>query len=99
MNQKLYSVDEIKERISPVAERYGVEKVYLFGSYARGEAKPNSDIDLCIESGKIRTLFQLSGFCVDAQEGLDSKVDVVEIQGVYDEIKEEIEKDKVLIYG
>jgi predicted nucleotidyltransferase len=99
MKQKLYSIDEIKECIAPVAERYGVEKIYLFGSYARGEAKPDSDIDLCIESGKIRTLFQLSGFCIDVQEGLDNEIDVVEMQGVYDEIKEEIERDKVLIYG
>jgi predicted nucleotidyltransferase len=99
MNQKPYSIDEIKERIAPVADRYGIEKIYLFGSYARGEAKPDSDIDFCIEPGKIRTLFQLSGFCVEAREGLDNEIDVVEMQGVYDEIKEEIEKDKVLIYG
>jgi predicted nucleotidyltransferase len=99
MSQKPYSIDEIKERIAPVAECYGVEKIYLFGSYARGEAKPGSDIDLCIEKGRLRTLFELSGFCVDIEDALKKHVDVVETQGVYVEIKEEIEKDKVLIYG
>ena len=36
MNDKIYSIEEIKNRISPIAMRYGVERVYLFGSYAKG---------------------------------------------------------------
>ena len=42
----VYSVDEIKESIMPVARNYGVKRVMLFGSYARGEATEDSDIDL-----------------------------------------------------
>jgi predicted nucleotidyltransferase len=71
----------------------------LFGSYARGEAKPDSDIDLCIEKGKLRTLFELSGFCVDIEDVLKKQVDVVTTAGIDDEFRSNIEKDCEVIYG
>lgn len=46
----IYSVDEIACRIQPVAKAYGLRAVYLFGSYARGEAREKSDIDLLIDT-------------------------------------------------
>jgi len=42
----MLTIDEIKEKVTPVAEKYDVPIVYLFGSFARGEAANNSDIDL-----------------------------------------------------
>jgi predicted nucleotidyltransferase len=53
----VYSVEQIKERIMPVAQRYGVKRVMLFGSYARGEAAEDSDVDLHVWRGNIRGLF------------------------------------------
>ena len=96
---KPYTVTEIKEKISKVAGQYGVQRAYLFGSYSRGEARPGSDIDLCIEKGKIRTLFELSGFCQDLEEILESKVDVITTTGISDNFKEQIEKEMILAYG
>jgi predicted nucleotidyltransferase len=98
MNDKLYSVTEIKERITPIAHQYGIDKIYLFGSYARGEAKPDSDIDLCIEKGKLRTFFQFSGFCVDIEDALKKNVDVVTTAGIDCEFRSNIEKDYEVIY-
>jgi len=57
-----HSIEELKRIIFPIAERYGVNKVYLFGSVARGDYTENSDYDFCIERGKIRSLLDLSGF-------------------------------------
>jgi len=94
-----YTLDEIKTRVSDKARQYGVKKVYLFGSYARGEASPGSDIDICIEKGSIRTLFELSGFCLDLEESLGNKVDLVTTSGLSGEFKKQVEKDMVLIYG
>jgi len=94
-----YTLDEIKTMVSDKARQYGVKKVYLFGSYARGEASPGSDIDICIEKGSIRTLFELSGFCQDLEESLGNKVDLVTTSGLSGEFKEQLEKDMVLIYG
>ena len=95
---KLYSIEEIKNKITVPARQYGIKKAYLFGSYARGEAALGSDIDLCIEKGKIRTLFELSGFRQDLIETFGNQVDVVTTTGLSAGFKEQIEKDMILIY-
>ncbi|MCL2480604.1 MAG: nucleotidyltransferase domain-containing protein [Spirochaetaceae bacterium] len=96
---KPYTIEEIKNKIIDTAQQYGIQKAYLFGSYARGEAGIESDIDLCIEKGKIRTLFELSGFRQDLEETFKSNVDVVTTAGLSNEFKEQIEKEMILIYG
>ncbi|MGX9845510.1 nucleotidyltransferase family protein, partial [Streptococcus iniae] len=45
----VYTMEEIKEKIQPIAEKYEIPAIYLFGSYARNEADEDSDIDLAIE--------------------------------------------------
>lgn len=45
----VYTIDEIKAKIIPIAKQYNLSKVYLFGSYARGEEDENSDIDIALE--------------------------------------------------
>ena len=49
MNDKVYSIDEIAQIITPIAQKHGLAAVYLFGSYARGEATPESDVDLLVD--------------------------------------------------
>ena len=44
-----YTVDEIKEIVAALAAQYGADRIYLFGSYARGDADKDSDIDLRLE--------------------------------------------------
>ena len=96
---KPYTIAEIKNKVTNTARQYGIQRAYLYGSYARGEAGRESDIDICIEKGEIRTLFELSGFCQDLEEVLGTKVDVVTTAGLSGDFKEDIEKDLVLIYG
>ena len=62
---KIYTIDEIKAIASPIAESHGVAALYLFGSYARGEATSDSDLDFRIEKGRIRTIFQLGSLLCD----------------------------------
>jgi len=96
---KPYTIEEIKSKITGVATKYGIRKAFLFGSYARGEARNKSDIDICIEKGKIRTLFEFSGFCLDLEETLENKVDVITTAGMSDEFRTKIEKEMIHIYG
>lgn len=49
MSDKIYTIDEIKAIAVPIAKRYGISALYLFGSYARGEATSSSDLDFRIE--------------------------------------------------
>ncbi len=51
-----YTIDEIKDRTARIARAYGIGRMRLFGSYARGEAKDDSDVDLYIERGKLKSL-------------------------------------------
>lgn len=98
MLTQCYTVDEIKAIVSDVAEHYGVERVILFGSYARGEAKQSSDIDLRIDKGKIRDLFELSGFKLDLEERLNLPVDVVETAGLSFRFLNRISGEEILLY-
>ena len=43
-----YSIQELKDIVTPLAQKYGAQRVYLFGSYAYGEPTPSSDFDLCV---------------------------------------------------
>ena len=64
MQTQVYSIDEIREIVAPIAKQHGVDKVFLFGSYARGDATPASDVDLCVDAPKLRGLFALGTFPV-----------------------------------
>lgn len=95
---KIYSVDEIRNSVREIAELYGVERVSLFGSYARGEARQDSDIDLRIDKGRIRGLFQLSGFHQDLEEKLKVNVDVLTTESLSNQFLAEISKEEIIIY-
>lgn len=76
-SERIYSINEIADLIRPIAERYGVTSVILFGSYAKGNADCDSDIDLYVETGNISDLIELSGFRLDLIDALCKEVDVV----------------------
>jgi predicted nucleotidyltransferase len=99
MNESPYTVEEIKQRIFPVLKQYGVKKVFLFGSYACGDAGTESDIDICIEEGKPMTLFDLSGLYMDLEESTGKNIDVVTMGGIKGDFRKNIEKEWTQIYG
>lgn len=72
-----YTIDEIRQKTAPLAKQYGISKMSLFGSYARGEANEGSDVDLVIDRGRLRGLIQYFSFVHDLEENLNCHVDVV----------------------
>ena len=48
MNKRILSLEDIVTLVRPLAERYNAKELYLFGSYARGEADENSDLDFLV---------------------------------------------------
>lgn len=50
--QGKYTVEEIKNIVAPIAKEYGIDSLYLFGSYSRGSTNDKSDINLHIDKGK-----------------------------------------------
>ena len=99
-NCKIYSIDEIKRRFRKVARKYEINEAYVFGSYARGDATDKSDVDILIKADKIKDLFQLGGFYVDAKEAFKKEVDVVTTEALLKKrFEDEMKKDLVKIYG
>lgn len=91
MNEKIYTLEEIREHIFNILKKYGIEKAYIFGSYARNEAKKNSDVDIMIVGGnRIKTLLDITSFEIELNEALKKKVDIIS-EEVYSE--EDDDKD------
>ena len=55
-----YTIEELRRIIAPIAKKYGVSRIFLFGSTARGTDGPDSDIDLRVEKGQLKGAF---AFC------------------------------------
>ena len=86
MENKIYTFEEIKTITKPIFEKYNIKKAYLFGSYAREEAKSDSDIDIMIvkKDSKIVTLLNLAEFEEELENTLNKKIDVI-IEETYTE--------------
>lgn len=92
-------LDEIRSTVTELGEQYGAERIYLFGSYARGEANPLSDIDLRIDKGRIRGLFALSGLHLALEERLGTKVDLLTTGSLDEQFLNRIRPEEVLLYA
>ena len=60
-----------------LAKKYGIKRLYVIGSIARGESSDKSDIDLLVEMKKGSTLFSMAGFGYEAEQILGMRVDVI----------------------
>ena len=72
-----YTIGEIKEKTIPIAKKYGIKQMSLFGSYARGSANDESDVDIYIDKGRLKSLVQYFQFVADLESVLKCHVDVV----------------------
>jgi hypothetical protein len=95
----VYTLPEIIAIVNPIAKSHGVDKIYLFGSYARGDAIWKSDIDFRIDSGEIKTLFDLGGFYEDLRESFRKPIGIVTSDAMSDEFYDGIKNEEVTIYG
>ena len=96
VNNSVLTIKQIKERIRPVMKKHNINDVYLFGSYARGEANNSSDVDIYCSRGDIRSLFDEVGFVKELENALNKKVDVVTIGSkMNDFFKKQLEEDMI----
>lgn len=98
MCDSIYSVDEIKNVLYPVFVRHNVKKAVLFGSYVKGMADKNSDVDLLLDS-RLRGL-KFVGLIEDVRSALDKEVDVFDETHIIpgSKISSEIQKDGIVIF-
>lgn len=102
----MYSIEEIKSKITPFAKANNLKSVYVFGSYARGEANEDSDIDILVYDNESRGLFSIADLMCQLENIMGKNVDLVFADDVYcDSNLEEnaqfiqsMEKDRVSVY-
>jgi predicted nucleotidyltransferase len=95
----MLTVQQIKDIVSSYFKDKPVEEVYLFGSYAKGEANEESDVDLGVVLKETRmSLWQYAGMALALEEELKKKVDMVEINLMHSWVKRSFEKEKMQIY-
>ena len=78
-----------------IAAKHGVQRIRVFGSVARGEAGPQSDVDFLIDVGPQHSAFFPGGFVADLEVLLGRHVDVVEPEGLYEPLKAVVLKEAV----
>ena len=91
------SIEEIKEKITPILHRYGVTRAAFFGSSIRGEVKPDSDVDILVEIKNDMSLLDFVGMKLELEEAINRKVDLVEYDTIKPIIKERILAEQVVI--
>lgn len=79
MNKKIFSSEDIRSLVKPIAEKYKLAEIYLFGSYARGEANENSDLDFLVLGGTNFKLTMIFSFAEELREVFNKNIDVFEI--------------------
>lgn len=90
-------IEEIKQKVLPILERYGAKKAGLFGSCVREEMREDSDIDILVEIEKDISLLDFVGLKLEIEEVLGRKVDLVEYSTIKPLLKENILKEQVII--
>jgi hypothetical protein len=90
-------LEGIRRKILPILRRHGVKKAAVFGSFARGEGKKNSDLDLLVELGGEKSLLDLAGLKVELEESLKMRVDVLTYNSLHPLLKESILNEQKVI--
>lgn len=98
MSSPTVFLDEIQSAVAREAAVHDVSRVYLFGSYARGEAHAASDVDLCLETGPSFSLFSAGDLSYRLRESLGVPVDIVTEGSLYPFARKSMMKDRVLVY-
>ena len=94
--EKVLSIRKIKDIIKPILYSYGIKDIYLFGSYARGEANSKSDVDIYCDKGNIRTIIDQGRLEEKLEKALKRSVDIVFESSIKDEFFEKQIKEDMI---
>lgn len=105
----IYTISEIQSIVAPIAGRYGLRAVYLFGSYARGTATEDSDVDLLVdtEGSAVKSLLDLATVYCDLEDALGKRVDLITVSSLTQEtqmpsentFREAVNRERKVLYA
>ena len=88
---------ELKQKIIKILKQNNIKKAGIFGSYARGEQKKNSDIDILIQPTKDMSLLDVSGLKIELTNNLNKKIDIISYKYIHPRLKQRILNEEVKI--
>jgi len=91
------NIDEIKVKIVPILQKYGVKRASIFGSAVRDEMREDSDIDILVEIEKDISLLDFVALKLELEDILGRKVDLVEFDTIKPKLKDRILREQVVI--
>lgn len=90
-------LEEVRCEILPILKRYGIRRASIFGSFARGEDREDSDIDILVEFDEESSLLDLVGLKIELEEALGKKVDVLTYKSLHPLLKDRILREQRVI--
>ena len=90
----IYTIEEIKRRVLPVIQKYNIPALYLFGSYARGEATEESDLDFLVDTTgtRLTSLLSLGELYCDLEEIFQKEIDLITMRSVMQKAQTESDR-------
>lgn len=91
----VYTLEEIKQNVLPLVRKYNIPAMYLFGSYARGEAGEESDLDFLVDTTgtRLTSLLTLGELYCDLEEIFHKKIDLVTVRAVMQDARTDSDRD------
>lgn len=91
--------NEIKQKVGVILRQAGVSRAAVFGSFARGEANKESDIDLLVEFAGQKTLLDLVALKTRLEQAVGIKVDLITYQSLSPLLRDSILREQIPLYG
>ncbi len=98
MNNEFQLKEEIKEKIISILVKHGIKRILVFGSYARNEATPKSDLDLIVDFPEGISLLDHVGIEIELSEALNMKIDLLSRNGISPYFKDHVLEEAIVIY-
>ena len=92
-------IDQIKEKIKPVAKKYNLTYIWIFGSYAKRKQREDSDIDILVKTEDVAEGFKIVEVKFALEEALEKDVDIITTGGIKGSLLEDEDLEEVLIYN
>ena len=93
----IYTIEEIRTIVIPIVKSYGVKRISLFGSYAKGKATSTSDIDFIMDKGDLIGIKYFS-LLDDLENAFDCEIDLITTGFSNKEFLSKIKNEEVLLY-
>ena len=80
----IYTLEEIRSRTLPIIQKYHIPAMYLFGSYARGQATEDSDLDFLVDTTDtdLTSLLRLGALYCDLENAFEKRVDLITVRSI-----------------